>query len=189
MKDIRKFMTTAVVGLAAVYAGYLVSRTVHPPVVSTAMKGTKTVPVGLHPGDMAPNFTLVTATGRSVTLSSLRGRGVWLNFWATWCPYCQAELPIVEQEQRVYGAHVDIIGVDVQESAGTVKKFAQRHGLTYPMALDSEGAMSAAYGVTGLPTSFFIASNGKIAAVYTGSLQNISTADQYLSQVIKPSIS
>ncbi len=182
--DVRKVATWTVVGLAVVYSGFLVHRSIGVPhATAGGQSRLQHAQVGFLPGDVAPSFTLQTTAGQTVTLASLRGHGVWLNFWATWCPHCKQELPIVEQEQRVYGNKVDIVGVDVQESRAKVQQFAQSLGLTYPIALDSQGSVAANYGINGLPTQVFIAPNGVIKAVYEGAFQNPSQALHYLKQI------
>lgn len=182
--DVRKVATWTVVGLAVVYSGFLVHRSLG---VQHAAAGGQSrlqhAQSGFLPGEVAPSFTLKTTTGKTITLASLRGRGVWLNFWATWCPHCKQELPIVEQEQRLYGQKIDIVGVDVQESQAQVQQFAHSLGLTYPIALDSQGGVAASYGIHGLPTQVFVAPNGVIKAVYEGAFQNAGQALHYLKQI------
>lgn len=185
--QVRKAATVAVVAAAAVYSGYLIHQSAHPAGTIASSRVASHRPVGNLPGDVAPNFVLKTAGGKTISLASLRGHGVWLNFWATWCPNCRVELPIVEQEHRLYGNKVDILGVDVQESAKTVSLFVSSHGLTYPTVLDTQGGVAAAYGVTGLPTSVFVAPNGVIRAVVTGALQNLATATHYINGIRTPS--
>ncbi len=181
--DFRKATTVGVLAAAVVYSGYLIHQAAHPPGTVTSAGQEHHATVGDLPGDVAPNFVLKTPAGKTVELSSLRGHGVWLNFWATWCPNCKVELPIVEQEHKIFGNQVQIIGVDVQESAQTVAKFSAERGLTYPMVLDSQGGVAAAYGVTALPTSVFIGPNGVIRAVYTGAMSNLAMATHYLNAI------
>lgn len=184
----RQWVTGVVVVLALAYSGFLIHQSLKPP--GRAVTGAShETPVGNLPGDQAPNFVLKTPSGKTVSLASYRGRGVWLNFWATWCPNCKVELPIVEQEHKLYGNRVAIIGVDVQQSSAVVSRYAAAHGLTYLMALDTQGGVAAAYGVTGLPTSVFIGPHGRIRAVYTGAIENVSLASQYLKRVMPKAVS
>jgi cytochrome c biogenesis protein CcmG/thiol:disulfide interchange protein DsbE len=125
-------------------------------------------------GRSAPDFTVVDLHGRPRRLADLRGRAVFLNFWATWCGPCGEEMPLI---QRAYaegwGAGVQFMGVDVtSEEAGpqTVRAFVRRHGYRYPIFLDPRGSAAAAYGVTGLPASFFIGPSGVIRAKVVGPL-------------------
>lgn len=179
---LHQWVTYGVVGCAVVYSGFLIHQSIHPAGTVTQSVSVRAT-VGNLPGEVAPNFSLKTVTGQTVTLASLRGHGVWLNFWATWCPNCKVELPIVEQEHRLMGNHVAVVGVDVQESAAIVGQFAQRFHLTYPIVLDSQGGVAAAYGVTGLPTSVFIAPDGVIQAVYPGAITSTATASRYLDHI------
>ncbi|MCY0864784.1 MAG: redoxin domain-containing protein [Sulfobacillus sp.] len=188
MGGTRQVLTMVVLAGALVYAGYLIGHRVRtatektPPVATAAASTTSTV--GVAPGDIAPNFTLTTSTGQTVTLSQLRGHPVWLNFWATWCPYCNKEIPIVEQEAVTHQGQLDVVGVDVEESASKVNTFMTAHHMTYPVVLDSQGAVSASYGVTGLPTSVFIRPDGRVGALYTGAILSVSQANQMLAQIL-----
>lgn len=99
--------------------------------------------------------------GRPITLASLRGRPVWLVFWATWCPPCQAETPNL---QRAYSAHqidgLELIAIDVHETAEIVSDYMATYELTYIAALDPSGSIMRSYGVFGLPTHYFIDAEG-----------------------------
>jgi cytochrome c biogenesis protein CcmG/thiol:disulfide interchange protein DsbE len=121
-------------------------------------------------GYPAPDFALTTLSGEEFKLSSLRGAPVVLNFWATWCPPCRAELPELKSASERYAGQVAVIGVNQAETAATVAKSAPELGLTFPIPLDQSGAVSRLYGVRSLPTTFFIDRDGVIRQIQSGPL-------------------
>jgi peroxiredoxin len=128
---------------------------------------------GTQAGVGAPDFTLPAADGSRVRLSSLRGKVVLLNFWATWCPPCKAEMPDLDALQREYGQarNFTIIGVDAQESASTVGAFAASHRISFPLLLDmNDDVMTGLYAVRNLPTSLLLDRDGRIVDRWTGQL-------------------
>jgi len=120
-------------------------------------------------GRPAPDFTLQTVDGQRFTLSELRGQVVILNFWATWCPPCRAEMPAL---QEVYQAHRDdeliVLAVDQDEEPSLVESFRQELNLTFPLLLDPNYLVSDQYRVGLLPTTFFIDRRGVIRDVVLG---------------------
>jgi thiol-disulfide isomerase/thioredoxin len=114
----------------------------------------------------APDFTLSGPSG-DVALSSFRGQYVLLNFWATWCPPCQAEMPDL---YAYYLAHQNdgfvLLAVDVEEDAATVAKFMQANRFSFPVALDITGMVYERYGGGGLPSSFLIGPDGSLAKAW-----------------------
>lgn len=189
---VRTMASVAVLAAAATYAGFLVSHGINSSRPSTAARTHKTrsaspspaAQVGLSQGDIPPDFTLATTSGQKITLSSLRGHPVWLNFWATWCPWCKKEIPIIEQFKTRYGNRLDIYGVDVQQASPTVSAYMTQKKMNYPVLLDTTGQVSATYGVTGLPMSVFINAQGRIQAVYQGAFLDKATAAQYVQAVM-----
>lgn len=141
-------------------------------------------PVGLSPGDRPPNFTLQTSTGQTVSVRSLQGKPVWLNFWATWCPWCRKEIPLIEHVKSQYGHRIAIYGVDVQQSAAQVNHYRQIEKMNYPVLLDRTGSVAAQYGVRAFPTSIFIGRSGTIQAVYTGAFLNRAAMAPFIKQLV-----
>ena len=124
-------------------------------------------------GFLAPDFTLETLEGESVTLSDLRGKVVLLNFWATWCPPCRAEMPAFQQAYADYedGDFVILsVNATAQDSAEEVAEFIGEFGLSFPVVLDTTSEVNRLYQVQSLPTSFFINQEGVIQEVVVGSL-------------------
>ncbi len=112
----------------------------------------------------APNFKLNDLNGKAIQLSALRGKVVLLDFWATWCPPCRAEIPYFIGFYKTYkGKGLEIIGLSVGEKPETVKQFVQSNGINYPIAITS-GQIEQAYGgIRGIPTTFLIDKQGRIA--------------------------
>jgi len=128
-------------------------------------------------GFLAPDFTLTTTDNDRVQLSSLRGKPVILNFWATWCPPCRAEMPALEElwQQHDRG-DVLVLGIDQGESAVTVEQFARGVvGTTFPLLLDTKREIGVEYGVRAFPTTFFIDAQGRIQEIKVGGPLNVAT--------------
>ncbi len=120
-------------------------------------------------GYPAPDFTLETLAGEAVTLSDLQGQVVLINFWATWCPPCRAEMPAI---QEVYEEYRDqgftVLAVNERESQGRVATFMDELGLTFPVPLDRDGRVFRRYRVNALPSTFFVDREGIIRNVTIG---------------------
>ena len=125
--------------------------------------------VAYRPGTMPPPFGSATLDGRPLALTDLRGRVVILNFWASWCLECRAEMPRLERLHRAYAARgLAIVGVNAREDARAVRRHAEELGLTFPLVLDPDGRINALYGVIGLPTSFVVGRDGRAVAFGVG---------------------
>lgn len=111
---------------------------------------------------LAPDFTAAALDGTPYTLSALRGRWVLLNFWATWCAPCTAELPALQQIADTYADAVVVLGVNLRESAATVAPFVAAHKLRFPILIDPDDATLVSYQVIGLPQTLLIAPDGAI---------------------------
>jgi cytochrome c biogenesis protein CcmG, thiol:disulfide interchange protein DsbE len=134
-------------------------------------------------GAPAPDFSLADLQGRTLTLSSLRGRTVLVNFWATWCDPCREELPLLDRIARKYPDALRVIGVETGDPADAVRSFAEPLGLTaLTLVLDPAYAARDLYLVRGLPTSFFIDSGGAIRKIKIGALDS-SEIDSILASM------
>jgi thiol-disulfide isomerase/thioredoxin len=120
-------------------------------------------------GQTPPDFTLLLPDGRHASLSDFKGRPVLINFWATWCPPCRAEMPELLQAARDYPDLV-LLAVNVNESADAVSQFAEQFRMDVPVVIDQEGAISNRYNVSGLPTSVFVHPDGTIVDVRPGAI-------------------
>jgi thiol-disulfide isomerase/thioredoxin len=117
----------------------------------------------------AVDFTAARLDGTPVRLSGLRGKVVFLNFWATWCPPCREEMPSLEAlYQRFRGTDLEFLALDIQEAKDAVAAFMKQYGLSFPAALDSAGRISAEYGIRGIPATFIIDRGGNIIAAVVG---------------------
>lgn len=119
-------------------------------------------------GYLAPDFTLTSLDGQNISLSSLRGTPVLLNFWATWCPPCRQEMPHLQDFYERYKDQIALLGIDWGEDAETVKRFLERLGVSYPNLLDQRATVFVLYRLTGIPTSFFIDREGYIRGMWLG---------------------
>lgn len=113
------------------------------------------------------NLKLVSVDGKEYSLSDFRGKKVLINFFATWCPPCRAEIPDFERFHRE-NKDVVLIGINIQEDKATVEEFLSSMGVTYPVLLDRDGKVSAQFGIEGIPTTFLIDENGRIIAKNVG---------------------
>ncbi len=127
-------------------------------------------------GHPAPDFSLPTLSGETFTLSELRGTPVVLNFWATWCPPCRAELPELQAASERLAGQVAIVGVNQAEAPADVAAFAGRLGLSFPMPLDVNAQASRLYAVRSLPTTFFIDRQGVIRRIQIGPVNEATLA-------------
>ncbi|MFC2035517.1 redoxin domain-containing protein [Chloroflexota bacterium] len=136
-------------------------------------------------GYLAPDFTLVDLKGNQVTLSDLRGEAVFLNFWATWCPPCRAEMPEMEAVYQKYkDKGVVVIGVDILEPEDVVRQYVGQGGYSWIFLIDTLGAVSANYKILTIPTSFFIDREGVIQVVTIGAMTK-QTMETNLAVVMK----
>lgn len=120
-------------------------------------------------GSYAPDFTLYNLKGEEVSLSSLRGKKVVLNFWATWCPPCREEMSTLQkvyEEQKSKG--VIIVGVNVGEEPARVRDFLHEAGVEFPILLDTDWEVAWKYRIRGLPCTFWIDEEGIIREITIG---------------------
>lgn len=118
-------------------------------------------PAPFHVGESAPAFVVPQVGGGTIDLAALRGKPVWINFMATWCPSCQDELPLMNGFAARYADKgLVVIAIDVREEEGTVAAFARRLNVSFPMGLDLDGRVSTRWGAIALPIHFWIDAEG-----------------------------
>lgn len=121
------------------------------------------------PPEEAEDFTLKTLKGETVSLKDYRGRLIFLNFWATWCGPCRAEMPSM---QRLWEEFKEedfvILAINIQEESKLVSSFMNERGLSFPVLLDEKGKVARTYGVRGIPTTFFLNPEGEIIGKAVG---------------------
>ncbi len=124
----------------------------------------------LQAGLLAPDFSFPGLDGKTVGLGAYRGKVVFLNIWATWCPPCREEMPSMEKlYQELKGEDFELLAVSVDQSgAKAVAPFVKEYRLSFPVLLDPEGTMKSLYGSTGVPESFIINKDGRIAQIIIG---------------------
>ena len=143
------------------------------PAVAQAANAAATPAVGFQVGMQAPDFMLTDLNGDEVRLSALRGKPVFINFWASWCPPCRIEMPDMQKFWLENGEQVHMLAVNqtgTEKSPDTPRQYLKEKGFTFPVLFDVDGDVASSYGVRGLPTSFFLDANGVIRAVSLGAM-------------------
>ncbi len=122
-------------------------------------------------GDEAPNFILKDMNGVEFQLSNYKGRGVFLNFWGTYCGPCEKEMPYMNNVFEEYQADgVEILAINIGEAELRVNSFIDKYGLNFPVLYDDGGTVTSLYSFIPLPTTFLIDENGKIVDIISGAL-------------------
>jgi cytochrome c biogenesis protein CcmG/thiol:disulfide interchange protein DsbE len=138
-------------------------------------------------GQQAPSFTLprIGAPG-TLSLSSLRGKAVVLNFWASWCIPCKEEAPLLESAARRWGSRgVVVLGVDSEDFTTDARAFMRRHGVTYPVVHDGDGSRAERYGVSAFPETFFLARSGRVVLHVPGQIVNRAQLDEGIRKALR----
>lgn len=139
------------------------------------------IPDRVRVGETAPDFTAETLGGDPVTLSSLGGQVVAVNFWATWCVPCRTEMPALQAASEA-NDNLTIVAVNVGERERPVSEFVDELGLTFTIALDPSEDISNLYGVRGLPVTVWIDPDGMVRFEHIGGL-TAAQIDQYIAEL------
>ncbi len=132
----------------------------------------------------APQFSAPLLSGGTFDLAAMRGTPVVLNYWATWCGPCRAEMPAIQQAAENYGDRVKFVGVNQGEDAAAITPFVEEFGVTFPIVVDTDQAVGAdLYNVKGLPTTFFIDADGTIQRVWMGEMNSI-TLEEGIAEIL-----
>ncbi len=156
------FFSLLILAISAAWIGY--TAVAFPPTTNGLIPAPKE-------GFLPPDFTLQTLDGQVYSLSKLQGRPLLINFWTTWCPPCQAEMPAMQrvyQEYQEQGFLILAINATRQDTQASVLDFSQEYGLTFPILLDLDGTVTQQYLIHSFPTSFFVDQQGLISEVVIG---------------------
>jgi peroxiredoxin len=136
-------------------------------------------------GNVAPDFQLQNLNGQSITLSSLKGNPVLINFWATWCQPCASEMPYLQKINNEWSDKgLVVLAINWGESASEVGQFLQANNLSLPVLLDTKKAAAEKYGVRAFPTTFFIDKDGIIREKIIGAFPNQAAIESRLSGIM-----
>jgi thiol-disulfide isomerase/thioredoxin len=125
--------------------------------------------VAYRAGTTPPSFSGPALNGTPLSLASLRGKVVLVNFWATWCAECRPEMPVLERLHRDFAPKgLAVVGINAREEPGAIASYATQLGLTFPLIVDPRGRNSDLYGVVGIPTTFLFARDGRAVGLAVG---------------------
>jgi thiol-disulfide isomerase/thioredoxin len=133
-------------------------------------------------GESAPDFEYTLSDGTTHRLSELRGKRVLLNFWATWCEPCRAEMPDLQRAADTYGADVVILGINKLEPVAVIPPFADELQVRFPLIVNTKGDIANRYGARNIPTSFFINTDGTVGFRQIG-VMDYDFVKQHLDQL------
>jgi peroxiredoxin len=156
-------VAAALFAIAAVIFVTSLQRNISVPLTGNQVSGRARV------GSAAPEVDLVSL-GKRVTFAAYRGKPMWVNFFATWCPPCKEELPEIERRyQRFHARGLVVLGVDQQETPKLIRPFIAHFGLRYPVVID-DGQGAITYDLIALPTSVFIDRGGVVRFIQIGEM-------------------
>lgn len=159
----KRVTASVIIGLFGLWVAYL---------LLWPSQGSKAAGTGIAVGAPAPDFELKTMDGKTYRLSELKGRPVMINFWASWCAPCRAEMPAL---QAAYKEHEStgflILAVNLNEADVAITAFQQKLGLTFPIVIDKEDKVSRLYDIVPLPTSYFVDRNGIVQGRWQGEIR------------------
>lgn len=148
---------------------------------ATATGSNASAPSVAKVGAQAPSFDEPTVMGTQLSMAQLRGKPVYLNFFASWCPPCNAEAPDVNAVQQLFkSAGLEVIGVDILEDKTKALQFVDQHHLSYPAVVDS-GTLRDAYNINGMPVHVFIDRTGVVRKIEIGELSKSEMIDDVKS--------
>lgn len=173
-KQKRSLMRTIILSILVIAIGYTI--------YATATRDEVDI---LKEGDDAPDFTLVDMNGVQHKLSDYKGKGVFLNFWGTWCKPCEKEMPAIENQYQIYKDQgVQVLAVNIAQSDFEVNKFIKQRNLHFPVVIDKTKSVMTQYNIDPLPTTILISPEGKIEKIYPGGLTEEQIAA--FMELIKP---
>jgi len=136
-------------------------------------------------GSQAPDFQLNNLDGQSISLSDLRGKPVFINFWATWCPPCRSEMPYIQEIYEEWsGKGLVVLAINIGESPSQVEEFMESQNLSFPVLLDTGKNVAQKYNIRGIPTSFFVDKDGVVQEKIIGAFPSKAAIEKSLSKII-----
>ena len=133
----------------------------------------------------APQLALTNLEGETESLKDYRGEVLMVNLWATWCPPCVAEIPMLQEYYEVHRADGFVmLGIDSQETPEVIAKYIENVGVTYPIWVDEKGAAGQAFSSFSLPSSFIIDREGTVRFTWTGAISR-AVLEEYLTPIIE----
>lgn len=137
-----------------------------------------------HEPELAPSFELKSLEGETITLEDYKGQYVFINFWATWCQYCDEEMPDLMAFQKAHAEEVTVLAVNVNEKNDVVQKYIDKNKLDLKILLDSDGTVSQLYQVSAFPTTFLVDKAGKVIGYIPGKLtaEDMESTFKYLKE-------
>ena len=140
---------------------------------------------GIEKGDVAPDFQLYNLGGEPIALSDFQDKPVLINFWATTCPPCRAEMPYIQQLYEGWTEEqLGLLCINIGEASTTIDKFMQDQSLSFPVLLDTQQTVSRQYNIRYIPTTFFIDKDGIIQEVKVGSFQSKKEIENIINKII-----
>lgn len=174
-----RVVTDAAIGLIALVLVVMVVAGCYPTTTPPAAQSpiAPTLPAGAQTGRRAPDFTLNSVDGNPTTFSNYRGKPVMLYFWTMTCSGCREKMIVIQEAwDKISPGTIGILCIHVQGRASLIQNYAAGARLTVPILLDPDGAVAERYGVTGIPTSFFLDGDGMVRLIDA----NFSTAEELI---------
>jgi thiol-disulfide isomerase/thioredoxin len=137
-------------------------------------------------GKLSPGFTLYDLGDEAVSLSELKGKPVFINFWASWCGPCQEEMPLIQsiyERQAGQPQPAVILTINIGESLSTAENFMQEKGLSFPVLLDIEQSVAGDYNIRSIPTTLFIDSEGTTREIKIGAFTSVVQIERGLARL------
>ena len=135
-------------------------------------------------GSLAPDFNLTAIDGKKLSLADYKGKVILLDFWATWCTPCRAEIPHFVEMQEKYGPQgFQVVGISMDDDAKPVREFAREYKMNYPIAVGDDKLAESFGGVLGLPVNFIIDREGRIRSKYLGAT-DVSVFDKEVGDLL-----
>ena len=136
-------------------------------------------------GEAAPNFELQNLDGQSISLSSLKGSPVLINFWATWCGPCVSEMPYIQEIHEEWSDKgLIVLAINLGDNASQAEQFLQDHNLSLPVLLDTNKVVAPKYGIRAIPTTFFIDKNGIVRVKIIGAFPSKAAIESRLGEIM-----